>query len=203
MIGTLYIISAPSGAGKTSLVNALVGTVPGIALSISHTTRPQRANELDGEHYFFVDEATFSAMTDAGEFLEYAEVFGNRYGTAREPVERQLKEGIDVILEIDWQGAHQVRDAISEAVSVFVLPPSRWELERRLRSRGQDPEAVIARRMREAVNEISHHAEYQYLVVNDAFGHALDELVAVVRARRLRTEVQCERLAATLDDLLR
>ncbi len=202
MIGTLYIISAPSGAGKTSLVKALVDTMPGLAISVSHTTRPRRDGEVDGVDYHFVDGERFRAMVAAGDFLEHAQVFGNAYGTARSSVEAELQAGTDVILEIDWQGAQQVRAAMPDAVSIFILPPSRDELERRLRARGKDTEEVIARRLREAQGEMSHYHEYDYLVVNDAFGHALEELVAVVRARRLRINAQQERLGATLRDLL-
>ncbi len=202
MIGTLYIISAPSGAGKTSLVKALVDTMPGLAISVSHTTRPRRDGETDGVDYHFIHADAFQTMVDAGDFLEHAWVFGNAYGTARSSVEAELQAGTDVILEIDWQGARQVRDALPGAVSVFILPPSRDELERRLRARGKDSEEVIARRLREAQGEMSHYHEYDYLVVNDAFGHALEELVAVVRARRLRITAQRDRLGATLRDLL-
>ncbi|QIT53937.1 guanylate kinase [Aquisalimonas sp. 2447] len=202
MIGTLYIISAPSGAGKTSLVKALVDTMPGLAISVSHTTRPRRDGETDGVDYHFVDADAFRAMVDAGDFLEHARVFGNAYGTALSSVQEQLETGTDVILEIDWQGARQVRETLPGAVSVFILPPSRDELERRLRARGKDSEEVIARRLQEAQGEMSHYGEYDYLVVNDAFGHALEELVAVVRARRLRMTAQRDRLGATLRDLL-
>lgn len=202
MTGTLYIISAPSGAGKTSLVKALVDTIPGLSISVSHTTRPRRDGEVDGVDYHFVDAEAFEAMVAAGEFLEHARVFGNAYGTARSSVEEQLDAGTDVILEIDWQGAQQVRAALPDAVSVFILPPSRRELERRLRARGKDSEDVIARRLREAQSEMSHYHEYDYLVVNDAFGHAVEELVAVARARRLRLAAQQERLGDTLQDLL-
>ncbi|MDN3516914.1 guanylate kinase [Aquisalimonas lutea] len=202
MTGTLYIISAPSGAGKTSLVKALVDTIPGLSISVSHTTRPRRDGEVDGVDYHFVDAEAFEAMAAAGDFLEHARVFGNAYGTARSSVEEQLEVGTDVILEIDWQGAQQVRAALPDAVSVFILPPSRRELERRLRARGKDSEDVIARRLREAQSEMSHYHEYDYLVVNDAFGHALEELVAIARARRLRLAAQQERLGDTLQDLL-
>lgn len=202
MIGTLYIISAPSGAGKTSLVKALVDTMPGLAISVSHTTRPRRDGETDGVDYHFVDADAFQAMVSADDFLEHAQVFGNHYGTARSSVKAQLEAGTDVILEIDWQGARQVRAAMPGAVPIFILPPSRHELERRLRSRGKDTEEVIARRLQEAQGEMAHYDEYDYLVVNDAFGHALEELVAVVRARRLRLAAQRDRLGSTLRDLL-
>lgn len=200
--GTLYIVSAPSGAGKTSLVHALLEACPGLTVSVSHTTRAQRAAEQDGVHYHFVDEPRFVNMIDDGAFLEHAKVFGNRYGTAIGPVLDRLRQGIDVILEIDWQGARQVREALPQAVSIFILPPSRIELEQRLRGRGQDSDAVIARRMCDAVSEMSHHAEYDYLVVNDDFREARADLLAIIRARRLRAAAQQQHLADTLDELL-
>ncbi len=200
--GTLYIISAPSGAGKTSLVHALLEACPGLTVSVSHTTRAQRAAEQDGVHYHFVDESRFVGMIDDGAFLEHAKVFGNRYGTAIGPVLDRLRQGIDVILEIDWQGARQVREAMPQAVSIFILPPSRIELEQRLRGRGQDSDAVIARRMCDAVSEMSHHAEYDYLVVNDDFREARSDLMSIIRARRLRAAAQQQHLADTLDELL-
>ncbi|MBA1146739.1 guanylate kinase [Ectothiorhodospiraceae bacterium WFHF3C12] len=202
MIGTLYIVSAPSGAGKTSLVKALVDTVPDIAVSVSHTTRSRRPKEEEGVDYHFIDEADFAAMVERGEFLEHARVFGNWYGTARSTVTENLEHGTDVLLEIDWQGAQQVREALPEAISIFVLPPSRAELERRLRGRGQDSDAVIADRMAAAVEEMSHYAEYDYLIVNDSFGHALSDLMAIVHARRLRRSAQSRRFARELNELL-
>lgn len=200
--GTLYIISAPSGAGKTSLVHALLEACPGLTVSVSHTTRAQREAEQDGVHYHFVDDADFVGMIEADAFLEHASVFGNRYGTAIQPVRDRLRQGVDVILEIDWQGARQVREAMPEAVSVFILPPSRIELEQRLRGRGQDSDAVIERRMRDAVNEMSHYAEYDYLVVNDDFREARADLLAIIRSRRLRQAAQQQHLGDTLDELL-
>ncbi|MCK8516864.1 guanylate kinase [Methylonatrum kenyense] len=200
--GTLYIISAPSGAGKTSLVHALMEACPGLTVSVSHTTRTQREAEHDGVHYHFVDEPRFVEMIDTGAFLEHASVFGNRYGTAMQPVRDRLGQGIDVVLEIDWQGARQVRETMPEAVSVFILPPSRVELEQRLRSRGQDSDAVIERRMRDAVNEMSHYAEYDYLVVNDDFREARADLMAIIRSRRLRQVAQQQHLGDTLQELL-
>jgi len=202
MIGTLYIISAPSGAGKTSLVKVLIERLSGLTVSVSHTTRAPRPGEAEAEHYHFTDHGTFSARARQGEFLEYAEVFGNFYGTAREPVEQMLRDGTDVILEIDWQGAQQVRKAMPESVSIFILPPSLNELEQRLRSRGQDADDVIARRMREATSEMQHHNEYDYLVVNRDFDAALSDLVAIIRARRLRNAAQREHLRETLAELL-
>jgi guanylate kinase len=161
-----------------------------------------RPGEVDGEHYNFVDRPTFEAMLANGAFLEHAQVFGNYYGTARAWVEEQLERGQDVVLEIDWQGARQVRAAWPQSVGVFILPPSRDELERRLRRRGQDDDATIARRMREAVSEISHYGEYEYLVVNDVFERALGDLGVIVRARRLRRAAQLPRLQACLAELL-
>jgi len=182
--GTLYVISAPSGAGKTSLVRALVGRLDGVAASVSHTTRAMRPGEEDGVHYHFVDRACFLKMVEAGEFLEHAQVFDNYYGTSQQAVEDQLRAGQDVILEIDWQGAEQVRRLMPDCETVFILPPSREELERRLRGRGQDGDEVIARRMRDAVNEMSHYPEFDYLVINEVFEEALDELQAIFVANR-------------------
>ncbi len=200
--GTLFIVSAPSGAGKTSLVRALLESVPGVTVSVSYTTRPMRPGESDGVDYHFVDRARFRAMIEADEFLEYAEVFGNYYGTARRTVDQALAEGEDVLLEIDWQGARQVRARSAECVGVFILPPSRTVLEQRLRARGQDDEAVIAQRMSKAVDEMSRYEEYDYLVVNDDFQLALADLQTIVRARRLRTAVQAQRHRALLRALL-
>ena len=200
--GTLFIVSAPSGAGKTSLVRALLGRLPGLELSVSSTTRPPRRGESDGVDYHFLDEGAFMERIEAGRFLEHARVFGNLYGTSRDAVEARLDAGADVILEIDWQGAQQVRQALPEAVSVFILPPSRAELRRRLSERGQDSAAVIERRLAEAVEEISHYAEYDYLVVNDAFEQALCQLQSLVEAQRLARERQGRAHAATLAELL-
>lgn len=184
--GTLYVISAPSGAGKTSLVRALVARLDGVAASVSHTTRAMRSGEEDGVHYHFVDRACFLKMVEAGDFLEHAQVFDNYYGTSQQAVEDQLRAGQDVILEIDWQGAEQVRRLMPDCETVFILPPSREELERRLRGRGQDGDEVIARRMRDAVNEMSHYPEFDYLVINEVFEEALDELQAIFVANRQR-----------------
>jgi len=188
--GDLYVISAPSGAGKTSLVAALHSSEPGLRVSISHTTRPRRANETDGDDYHFVDEETFTSMVGAGAFLEHAQVFDRRYGTARDSVMGFLDAGDDVILEIDWQGARQVRGHCPNCIGIFVLPPSRESLAARLSGRGQDSEAIIERRMRDAVNEMSHYTEFDYLVVNDDFETALEDLRSIVRGQRLRRERQ-------------
>jgi guanylate kinase len=203
MTGTLYIISAPSGAGKTSLVDALIKRVANLKVSISHTTRSMRPGESEGEHYHFIDKPRFEAMVQEGAFLEHARVFGNLYGTGRDHVLQALQNDTDVILEIDWQGAQQVRVAMPESVSIFILPPSREELERRLRGRNQDSDEVIAQRTQEAVQEMAHHREYDYLVINDAFDEALADLIAIVRARRLRCSVQALRLAPVIEELLR
>ncbi|MDX9874124.1 MAG: guanylate kinase [Spongiibacteraceae bacterium] len=202
--GTLFIISAPSGAGKTSLVAALLRRLPGVQVSVSHTTRPPRPGEQDGVNYHFIDSAQFDAMLAEGAFLESAEVFGNCYGTSQQWVQETLDSGVDVILEIDWQGAQQVRRLMPGAISIFILPPSRATLEERLLKRGQDDAEVIRRRMNQAVEEMSHYAEADYLVVNDVFDHAVEELAAILQAARLRMDTQQKRheqlLAALLAD---
>jgi guanylate kinase len=201
--GTLFIISAPSGAGKTSLLcNVLESAGDKLALSISHTTRSPRPGEVDGRHYHFVDEERFREMIDAGAFLEHARVFDYFYGTSQAGVESQLDAGRDVILEIDWQGAAQVRKVLPESVGIFILPPSRAALEERLRNRGQDDDEVIARRMQDAVSEMSHYGEYDYLIINDVFAAARDELAAIIKCRQLRLPAQQQRHAALLGDLL-
>ena len=202
MIGTLYIISAPPGAGKTSLVRGLVKQQPGLDVSVSHTTRPRRDGERDGVDYHFTDSERFQAMVEAGDFLEHARVFDNLYGTSRSSVEAELNQGRDVILEIDWQGAQQVRAALPDSVSIFILPPSRQELAHRLRGRGQDSEDVIARRLQAAEAEIGHYHEYEFLIVNDSFDRALAELRTIVEARRLRLAAQQRRWSQVLADLL-
>ncbi|MGM3181776.1 guanylate kinase [Dickeya oryzae] len=202
--GTLYIVSAPSGAGKSSLIHALLKTQPlyDTQVSISHTTRAMRPGEVHGEHYFFVPTDEFQQMIAADDFLEYAEVFGNYYGTSRAAIEQVLSTGVDVFLDIDWQGARQIRERMPQARSVFILPPSQDELERRLRGRGQDSEEVIARRMKQAVAEMSHYAEYDYLIVNDDFDLALLDLKTIIRAERLRLSRQKVRHDALITKLL-
>ncbi|MDD3518931.1 MAG: guanylate kinase [Chromatiales bacterium] len=200
--GTLYIVSAPSGAGKTSLVKALIGSQDDLVVSVSHTTRAPRPGEMDGVHYHFVDPERFLAMIEDAAFLEHARVFDNYYGTAQASVEAELERGRDVILEIDWQGAQQVRRLMPGCESIFILPPSRAALEQRLRARGQDPDEVIARRMRDAVQEMSHYVEYDYLVVNDDFDQALAELRSIFVARRLQLLRQQERVRPLLQELL-
>lgn len=200
--GTLYTISAPSGAGKTSLVNALLERCEALRVSVSHTTRPQRRGEKDGVDYHFVDEAEFQAMLDRSAFLEHARVFGNLYGTSRAWVEEQLKAGIDVILEIDWQGAQQVKRQLPATRGIFILPPSRETLEQRLNGRGQDDPEVIAARMTQAVEEMSHFTQSDYLVVNNDFDQALTELAAIITCHRLATSRQQQALGGLLDNLL-
>ena len=200
--GTLYIFAAPSGAGKTSLVKALLDQSDGIEVSVSHTTRTARPGEVDGVNYHFTDVATFNVMVNEGEFLEHAQVFDNFYGTARANIEQRLAAGVDVILEIDWQGARQVRQEFPESLGVFILPPSRQALDDRLRGRGQDGDEVIARRMRDAESEMSHYAEFEYLVINDDFDTALEELKAIITANRLRSSHQASRHGEMLAELL-
>lgn len=201
--GTLYIVSAPSGAGKTSLVKALLDALPDIRLSVSHTTRAMRPGEADGVNYHFVDCATFTSLLEHGDFLEHAEVFGNYYGTSQAALERDLAEGHDLILEIDWQGAEQVRRKLPHAQSIFILPPSQAALRQRLDNRGQDSAEVIERRMREAVSEMSHYVEYDYLIINDDFASALEDLKSIFRTRQLRLDRQQRRHDDLLVDLLR
>jgi guanylate kinase len=201
--GTLYIISAPSGAGKSSLLRALLdATGDELALSVSHTTRAPRPGEVNGQDYHFVDTATFRDMIDSGDFLEHAEVFDNFYGTSKGGVQAQLAAGQDVILEIDWQGARQVRELMPDSVGIFILPPSREALRERLQNRGQDETVVIERRMRDAISEMSHYDEYDYLIINDDFSLALDELASIVRCRRLRLPAQARRQGGLLAGLL-
>lgn len=201
-IGNLYIVAAPSGAGKTSLVKKLVETTPGVVVSISHTTRPPRAGEKDGAHYHFVSVPTFEAMQADGLFLEQAHVFQNRYGTSRAAVAAQRQAGLDVVLEIDWQGARQVRTLIPECASIFILPPSRQALQQRLLNRGQDSPEIINRRMAAAMDELSHCTEFDYLIVNDRFADALDALRAIVIANRQCRNAQMERQKRLLQTLL-
>jgi guanylate kinase len=200
--GVLFVVSAPSGAGKTSLLKALVPTDPRLRVSVSHTTRAPRPGEQDGTHYHFVDRARFEAMVAAGEFLEHARVFDNLYGTAERSVRDVLGANFDVVLEIDWQGARQVRARFPEAVSVFIVPPSVEALRRRLSGRGQDSAEIIDRRMRDARSELSHFGEYDYLVVNDDFDQALADLRAIIGAERLRLARQQARLGAALEAML-
>ena len=179
--GRLFIFSAASGTGKTSLAKALVEQMPDVAFSVSHTTRQPRPGEQHGVHYYFVNQAQFDEMVAADRFLEHATVFGNSYGTSRAVTENLLRQGKSVIFDIDWQGARAIKEKMPEAVSIFILPPSRAALEERLTGRGQDAPEVIARRMREAVSEMSHYKEFDHLVVNDDFNAALADLKAIIR----------------------
>ena len=212
--GTLYIVSAPSGAGKTSLVTALIEADPRVNVSVSHTTRAMRPGEQHGVNYHFVSHDDFKGLIAKGDFLEHAEVFGNFYGTSRSALQQVLDQGNDLILEIDWQGAQQVRKLMPEARSVFILPPSQQALRQRLDGRGQDSEAIIAGRMKEAVSEMVHYDEYEYVIVNDDFDEALEDLKAVfaanregdaaalARAEELKLEKQQQRHQALLKQLI-
>lgn len=200
--GRLYTISAPSGAGKTSLVAQLLQSMDHLCVSVSHTTRPMRPGEEDGVNYHFVSHAHFQKMLAQAEFLEHAQVFDNYYGTSQQWVQSQLTAGQDVILEIDWQGAQQIRQLRPETVSIFILPPSLDTLRQRLTGRGQDDNSVIERRMQAAVEEMSHYLECDYLVVNDNFDTALADLCAIVRAHRLQLSCQQQRHQSLLGALL-
>lgn len=212
--GTLYIVSAPSGAGKTSLVTALTQVDKNIRVSVSHTTRAKREGEEHGVNYHFVAHEEFQALIAKGDFLEHAEVFGNFYGTSRSALQQTLDQGIDLILEIDWQGAQQVRELMPQALSIFILPPSQEALRERLTGRGQDSEEIIEGRMKEAVSEMIHYTEYDYVIINDDFQNALEDLKAVfcsnraddsqaaARAEELKLERQQKRHEALLKQLV-
>lgn len=202
-IGTLYIVSAPSGAGKTSLVKALIDSLSFVRVSVSHTSRATRPGEVHGVNYHFVERPDFESMIERQEFLEYAEVFGNLYGTSSAWVKDTLAQGYDLILEIDWQGAEQVRKLMPEAKSIFILPPTQQALRQRLNNRGQDSEEVINQRMSQAVSEMSHYTEYDYIVINDDFSTALDDLKAIFRANQLRTSAQQNAHKALLAELIK
>ena len=201
MIGTLYIVSAPSGAGKTSLVRALLAADPAVQLSISYTTRPMRPGEVDGRDYHFVSKETFETMRAHGDFLESAEVHGNLYGTSRGWIEQRMAAGDDILLEIDWQGALQVRRLMAEAIGIFVLPPSIDVLAQRLTGRATDSEAVIARRVSAARAEIGHVGEFDYVIINNDFEEATQDLTAIVRAVRLRLKAQLLRHRPLIDSM--
>lgn len=204
-LGTLYIVSAPSGAGKSSLINALLSTNKdgSLQVSVSHTTRAPRVGENDGEHYHFVDVANFKQLIAENAFFEWAEVFGNYYGTSRVTIEKALEQGIDVFLDIDWQGARQVREMMPQAKGIFILPPSRSELESRLNKRGQDSEEIIAKRMEQAQSEMSHYDEYDYLIINDDFATATQEFSAIVSAQRNQQNKQATKHQTTIAELLK
>lgn len=200
MRGNLFVVVAPSGAGKTSLVAALLKEEPNIRLSISHTTRGPREGEQDGREYHFVERSAFEKMIAAGDFLEHADVYGNYYGTSRRWIEDELEGDHDVLLEIDWQGARQVRKLFPAMVGIFILPPSLAELRKRLLSRGKDAPEAIEKRMASARNEISHVLEFEYIIVNERFEAALTDLVSIVRAARVSRAQQSVRLASRLDE---
>ncbi len=200
--GILFIVSAPSGAGKTSLLRQLVPADPRLVMSVSHATRAMRPGEEDGVHYHFVSVARFEQLVEESAFLEHARVFDNYYGTAEATVRQQLDDGLDVVLEIDWQGARQVRKRFPDSVSVFIAPPSIEALRDRLAGRGQDSEDVVERRMRDARSELSHFSEYGYLVINDDFDTALADLRAIVTAERLREPRQAALFAGALSRML-
>ena len=202
MRGTLYIVAAPSGAGKSSIVNATLARDAQIALSISFTSRAPRPGERHAEHYHFVSVEEFQRMIAAGDFFEYAQVHGDWKGTARQSVEPQLSAGHDVLLEIDWQGARQVRGKVPDAVSVFILPPSREALDLRMRKRGQDRDEVIARRLAAAREEMSHYGEFDYVIINEDFDTAVSEMCSIFTASRLRRQLQQQRHAALIAALL-
>ncbi|MBN8770228.1 MAG: guanylate kinase [Thiobacillus sp.] len=201
--GVLYIVSAPSGAGKTSLVKALLKTDPAIRLSVSYTTRSPRPGETDGRDYHFVNRERFEIMLAAGEFLEHAEVYGNYYGTSKGSISRDLNAGHDVLLEIDWQGAEQVRQHFPQSASIFILPPSFNALRTRLAGRGQDSDEVIERRLAAAAHDVAHAEAFDYIIVNDDFDHALQDLVAITRSIRLEAARQLKRHTALFEEFRR
>ena len=201
--GMLYIVSAPSGAGKTSLVKALLKTDPAIRLSVSYTTRPPRPGETDGRDYHFVNHERFEIMLAEGEFLEHAEVYGNFYGTSKGSIGRDLNAGRDVLLEIDWQGAEQVRQHFPQSASIFILPPSFNALRTRLAGRGQDSDEVIERRLAAAAHDVAHADAFDYIIVNDDFDHALQDLVAITRSIRLEAARQLKRHTALFEEFRR
>ena len=200
--GTLFVISAASGAGKTSLVKSVLQHVSDIEVSVSHTTRVPRDGEVDGVDYHFVDKETFQAMVNGSEFIESATVFGNMYGTSRQHIEEQLLKGKDVILEIDWQGARQIRQLMNDCRTIYVVPPSVATLRERLTSRGQDDESVINQRMQEAISEMSHYVEFDYLIINDDFDEARDNLAAIIKGNRMLHEHQQQKHTDLLAKLL-
>jgi guanylate kinase len=200
--GNLFIVAAPSGGGKTSLVRKLVGSLKDIVISISHTTRSLRPGESEGVDYFYVDQPTFIRMAENGEFLEHATVFNHFYGTSQAQITQRLEAGIDVVLDIDWQGAEQIRHSFPESVSIFIIPPSMDILKQRLVDRKRDDEQTIERRMQSARDELSHYNEFDYLIVNDDFDKAAAELMSIVVAQRLRTHRQSEQQSKLLSFLL-
>ena len=200
--GNLYVISAPSGAGKTTLVEMLIAALPNIMVSISHTTRPRRPAEINAVNYHFITESCFQEMIQHNDFLEYATVFNNTYGTSRAFVEETLRKGTDVILEIDWQGAQQIKQLIPSCIGIFILPPSLQALSERLTLRNQDKPEIIRKRLADAQETISHAGEYDYIVLNDDFNAALNDLKTIILAERLKQPRQIRRLAPLITELL-
>ena len=199
--GNLYVIAAPSGTGKTTLVKALVDSLPQITVSISHTTRPKRPNEIDGTNYYFIDKTQFEHMIAHQDFLEYATIFDHIYGTSKSWVENTLAQGTDVILEIDWQGQQQIKKLFPRSLSIFILPPSMEDLRNRLCTRNQDHPEVIKQRLADAKIAVSHLGEFDYVVINDEFAHAVRDLRCIVEAERLRKQRQVVRLASLIREL--
>lgn len=202
MSGLLFVVSAASGTGKTSLVKALLERTSNLYVSVSHTTRPQRVGELNGVHYHFIERADFEARIERGEFVEYADVFGNYYGTSQSTVEQQLAQGHDVLLEIDWQGAEQVRRLFPQCVQIFILPPTQYDLRQRLSNRGTDSVEVIERRLNAAIVDMQQYVNFDYVIINDSFDRALHELEAIIIARRLVTDQQSRRHGQLINALL-
>ena len=199
--GILFIITAPSGAGKTTLVKEVLKRIPGLSVSVSYTTRPIRPSEINGQNYHFVDESTFLRMSSNGDYLEVAEAYGHKYGTSRSCVHKEFKQGNDVILEIDWQGAEQVKNVFQKACSIFILPPSLKELTGRLYKRQQDDSVTIEVRMAQAKEVISHYTDANYVVVNDIFDETVEDIVAIIRSRKLQVQTQKLNLANLMADL--
>ena len=202
MSGLLFVVAAASGTGKTSLVKALLDRTSNLHVSVSHTTRPKRNGELDGVHYHFTDKDNFTSQIEQGGFIEYAEVFGNYYGTSQRTVEEQLKQGHDVLLEIDWQGAAQVRKLFPDSIQIFILPPSQFDLKQRLSNRGTDSVEVIEHRLDCAVSDMQQYVNFDYIIINDSFDRALHELEAVITANRMTLAQQANRHSELIQNLL-
>ena len=202
MSGLLFVVAAASGTGKTSLVKALLDRTSNLHVSVSHTTRPKRSGELDGIHYHFTDKDNFTSQIEQGGFIEYAEVFGNYYGTSQRTVEEQLKQGHDVLLEIDWQGAAQVRKLFPDSIQIFILPPSQYDLRQRLSNRGTDSVEVIEHRLDCAVSDMQQYVNFDYIIINDSFDRALHELEAVITANRMTLAQQANRHSDLIQNLL-
>lgn len=202
MSGLLFVVAAASGTGKTSLVKALLDRTTNLHVSVSHTTRPKRSGELDGIHYHFTDKDNFTSQIEQGGFIEYAEVFGNYYGTSQRTVEEQLKQGHDVLLEIDWQGAAQVRKLFPDSIQIFILPPSQFDLRQRLSNRGTDSVEVIEHRLDCAVSDMQQYVNFDYIIINDSFDRALHELEAVITANRMTLAQQANRHSELIQNLL-